>query len=195
MNGLNLFGGKQLLIIVNTRKKLHRIEKHCGAWPQQIRGLSSDNAPVAQFHCGCGVSGFTRALKRGSNNRAICTGQVHCGHQASRTLRLYGRKILARFQSQSLVPAANNLLLRGLAADLVIADAKSRHVDAHVSGRLVGRGPHDLLEQATKDGEGLDITVVVDRRFPVSLQVEVVNHVDVIQVNSGCFVGDVYGVV
>ena len=29
----------------------------------------------------------------------------------------------------------------------------------------------------------------------MSLQVEVVNHVDVIQVNSGRFVGDVHGVV
>ena len=86
-------------------------------------------------------------------------------------------------------------MLRGLAADLVIADAKARHIDTHIGGRLVGRGPHDLLKQAAKDGEGLDIAVVVNRRFAVSLQMEMVNHVDIIQVNSGRFVGDVYGVV
>ena len=86
-------------------------------------------------------------------------------------------------------------MLRGLAADFIITDAKARHVDAHIGGRLVGRGPHDLLKQATKDGEGLDIAVVVDRRFTMSLQVEVVNHVDVIQVHGGRLVGDIYGVI
>ena len=71
----------------------------------------------------------------------------------------------------------------------------ARHVDAHVRGALVGRGAEDLLEQAVQDGEDFHVAVVVDRLDPVRLQVEGIDHVDVVEVGSGRLVGDVHRVI
>ena len=136
-----------------------------------------------------------RALQGGRNNGAVLAGQVHCRHQTRGALRLNGRKVFSSFQGQSLVPAANDLLLGGFAAGLVIANAKTGHIDAHVGGRLVGGSSHDLFQEATQNREGLDIAVVVDRGFTVSLQVEVVDHIDVVQVHGCRLVGDVHRVI
>ena len=71
----------------------------------------------------------------------------------------------------------------------------ARHVDAHIRGALVRGGSEDLLEEAVQDREDFDVTVVVDRLDPVRLQVEGINHVDVVEVGGGRLVGDVHRVI
>ena len=44
-----------------------------------------------------------------------------------------------------------------------------------------------------KNGEDVEIAVVVDNLFAVMLKVKVVDHVDVAKIGGGGFVGDVDG--
>lgn len=49
----------------------------------------------------------------------------------------------------------------------------------------------DALKHTFEDWENLDVTVVVYRSFAISFQVEWVNHIDIIKVGSGSFIGQV----
>ena len=49
----------------------------------------------------------------------------------------------------------------------------------------------DALEEGVEDRENLDVAVVVDGRLAVGLQVERVDHVDIVEVGGGRLVGDV----
>ena len=76
--------------------------------------------------------------------------------------------------------AAHDLHTGGIPARLVVDDGVACHVDAHVGGALIGAFAHDPLHHGLEDGERLDIAVVVDRGFPVRLQVERVDDVGVV---------------
>ncbi len=52
----------------------------------------------------------------------------------------------------------------------------------------------DAFEEGVEDGEDFDVAVVVHCGFAVCLEVEGVDHVDVVEVGCGGFVGDIYRV-
>ena len=83
--------------------------------------------------------------------------------------------------------------MRGIPANLVIADAIADHVHAHIRGRRIGRAAVDLLKHSVEHGENLNIAVVIDRGFPVSLQMEGINHVVIVQIDSRGLISDVDG--
>ena len=93
-----------------------------------------------------------------------------------------------------IIVAADDLIAAGIAASLVVADAEAHHVDSHVGGTLVGTASIDTFKQSIEHWEYLDVTVVVDGNLVIRLQVERVNHVDVIQVGGGSLIGNVDGV-
>ena len=66
------------------------------------------------------------------------------------------------------------------------------HVDTHICRGFIRAAAHDLLNMACTTGENFYVTVVVDGSFAVSLQMERVDHVDIVQICSGSFVGKVY---
>ena len=75
---------------------------------------------------------------------------------------------------------------------LVVDDAVARHVDAHIGrGIDTGLSPAICSKMARSDRENLDVAVVVDRGHAVGLQVERVDHVDVVQVGGRRLVGEV----
>ena len=94
---------------------------------------------------------------------------------------------------RGVVVAAYDLVLGCLAADLVVADAESHHVDAHVGWRLIGCLSINAFEERLEYGVDLDVAVVVDRHLSVRLEVERVDHVDVVEVGRRRLVCDVDG--
>ena len=90
-----------------------------------------------------------------------------------------------------MIQAADDLLLGCLAADRIVRNALAHHVHAHIGGRAVGRAAPDVRKNSLQHRENLDITVIIDRRFAVGFQVEGIDHVHVVQVGRGGFIGHV----
>ncbi len=80
-----------------------------------------------------------------------------------------------------LIQAADDLLGAGHAGSLVIDDAVSRHIDAHIGRGTVWAFPVDRSEHGAQDREDLYIAVVIDRGLAIGFQMEWVDHVDVIE--------------
>ena len=187
--------GQQVDVPVDARQALEGIEQHCRAAAQQRRGLAELDRPVGQLDRGCGRPGGGRQARRGRHHRPVRLLDPEPGHEQGDAGGLDRVGHVALLGDKRPVVAADDLLLAGRAADLVIADAVAGHIDAHLRGGAVGRGAQDLLEQALQDGEDLDVPVVVDGLDPVGRQVEGVDHVDVVEVGRGGLVGDVDRVV
>ena len=84
-----------------------------------------------------------------------------------------------------IIIAADNLVLGGIAAHLVVGDTESHHVHTHVSGRLIGIAAVDTLEEGVEHREYLDVAIIVDGNLIVCLKMEGVDHVDIVEVGSG----------
>ena len=91
------------------------------------------------------------------------------------------------------VITSDNLILGGIATHLVVRYTESHHIHSHVSGRLIWIAAIDTLEKSVEHGEDLDVAVVVDGNLVVCLKMEGVDHVNIVEVGSGCLVGDVHG--
>ena len=104
-------------------------------------------------------------------------GLLHQQLQLEHRLLADGALTLA---AQRGVVAADDLLAGGLADRLVVEDAVAGHVDAHVGWGFVRALAQDLLKGGAQHREDLDIAVVVDGGGAVGLQVERVDHVDVV---------------
>ena len=77
----------------------------------------------------------------------------------------------------------------------VITDGKPGSVNAHVGRRSVHRlSAGDLLEYAPHHRECFHVTIVIDSRLSVGLEVEGIDHVDVAQIGGGGLVGHVHRV-
>ena len=90
-----------------------------------------------------------------------------------------------------MVVAAQDLLEGGFPAGFVVDDAVAHHIDAHVRGGLVGTLPVDALKDGVEHREDLHIPVVVYRGFAVGLQMEGVDHIHIIEIRGGGFIGQV----
>ena len=77
---------------------------------------------------------------------------------------------------------------RCIAADVLVGEAVAYHVDSHVGGRLVGILTVDALEEGVQHWEYFDVAVVVDRGTAIGLQMERVDHVDIVQIGRGSLV-------
>ena len=65
--------------------------------------------------------------------------------------------------------APDDLVFRSLTADVVIIDAESHHINAHVGRRLVWIMTVDPLEDGVEHREYLYVAVVVDRCLTIGL--------------------------
>ena len=74
---------------------------------------------------------------------------------------------------------------------LVVNNAVANHVDTHISGGLIGAIAQDLIEHGDQNGEGLYIPIVVYGGHTVSLQVEGIDHVYVVEVGGCGLIGQV----
>ena len=168
------------------------VQQQRGGSAQQIGGTSGDDGPVRQLHGGSGIPGFRLPGQRGSHGGTLLRADSGLAHEK---LQLANHLLPALSLLQitgSHVIAADDLLSGGELHRLIVEYAVARHVYAHVRGGLVGAATHDFLEQGFQHGEGLHIPVVVYGGEPVSVQVEGVDHVYIIQIRRGSLVGQVH---
>ena len=195
LDRLNGPGRHQLDFLVDARQLFQGVEQGRGSGAQQGTGLAGDDGAVRQLDGGGGQAaglfgaGVSHLFHRPAAHRQACLVDQQLQLEA---VVLGGA---AHFLvAQALHVAAQNLLQRGLAADFVVNDAVAGHVDAHVGGGAVGALAGDQVEHGVQHREDLDVAVVVDRRLPVGLQMEGVDHVDIVQVGGGGLIGQVHRV-
>ena len=127
-------------------------------------------------------TGQRPALASSYSRSTVSRRDTRLLHQQGDLLDL---RIVARAVShmaQRLEITADNLLFAGFAHGVIVADTESHHVHAHIRRRLIGALAVDRGEERIQDGIDLHVAVVVHRRLAVGLQVERIDHVNVLQV-------------
>ena len=189
----NGFRRDELLLVRNAGVCLQDIHNRGSGGTEEISGLSGDDGAVLHFNCGSRKTGFLRALLGFYGNRTVHGRDVCLLEQKLLLVKLFlSGKSLADIDGARVV-AADDLLLGGPAADIVVADGKTGHIDAHVGRRLVRAFVHDALEDLLENRENFDIAVVIDGCLSVCLQVERVNHIDIRKICRRCLIGEVDG--
>ena len=189
----NGFCGDELLLVRNAGVCLQDIHNRGSGGTEEISGLSGDDGAVLHFNCGSRKTGFLRALLGFYGNRTVHGRDVCLLEQKLLLVKLFlSGKSLADIDGARVV-AADDLLLGGPAAGIVVADGKTGHIDAHVGRRLVRAFVHDALEDLLENRENFDIAVVIDGCLSVCLQVERVNHIDIRKICRRCLIGEVDG--
>ena len=159
---------------------LQGVQKSGRGRSEQLRGAARDERAVRKLDRG---SGSARLLGPGQcrgDDAAVGGRYMSLLHDE---LDLVGLLLAAGAVGEtlkSLIVAADDLLAGCLAADLVVRDAAAGHVDAHVGGGFVFAFAVDIFKDRLQDRERLDIAVVIDRRLVVGLEMEGVDHVEVV---------------
>ena len=97
--------------------------------------------------------------------------------------------ILASLQvAQTGVIPSDNLLVRGLTAYLIIYYTITCHIYTHICRRLVRALSQDLFKNSIQYREYLHITVIVNSGNSVILQMEGINHVDIVKISRRCLI-------
>ena len=96
---------------------------------------------------------------------------------------------------QGFIVTADDLLLGSFLCGIVINDAVTEHIDAHICRGLIRALILNCLKETVENREDLDVTVVVDGRDAVCLEVERINHVDIIEICRCGFIGEVHRVI
>ena len=84
---------------------------------------------------------------------------------------------------------ANDFLFTGFTAYLIITDTITRHIYAHIRRALVWRLPEDPFKNVLQYREDFHIPVVIDSYFIVCLQMERIDHINILQVGRSRFIG------
>ena len=90
------------------------------------------------------------------------------------------------------IESADNLVLRCLAAYLIVRDAETNHVHTHIRWRLIGILTIDTLEERIQNGEDLYVAIVVHSRLVVCFQMEWVDHVYIVEISRSSLISDIH---
>ena len=93
--------------------------------------------------------------------------------------------------AEGVIIPADDLLTGGFSNRLIVSDTEARHVDPHIGGRFIGAYTGDLLKNSVQHRKDLHIPVVVDGRLSIGIQMEGVDHVDVVQIRRSRLVGQI----
>ena len=175
---------------------LEGIQEQGGAGAEQGTAFRGQDGAVLEFDGGGGGAGAgtVQAVLRRDRGHPVGRGDARPLHQEGDLVHLGFRGLAVGEVAEGRVVAADDFLQGGFAAHLVVRDAVAGHVHAHVRRGLVGGFAVDVHEQGVHHGEDLHVAVVVHRRLAVGFQVERVDHVHVLEVRRGGFVGEVHGV-
>ena len=114
------------------------IQQKCAARAKEGRSFTSEDGTVFQFD-GCGGNaGLFKAIVGCNGGFSIGRSEFGLFHHQGVLVNLLLCGFTIGKIAQGSVIAADDFLVRGLATYLVVADAGANHIDAHVSGGLVG---------------------------------------------------------
>ena len=177
--------------LVNVSQSLQGVDDGSCGRAEQAGSLAGDDLSVRQLY-GHGRSPGCLGLLPGNN----CDFPVGGGHTEFIHEQLDlgdGRRVnlFAPDINESAVIPADDLLPGCLNGCLLVHDAVADHVDTHICRRFVRGYVLDPLDDPVEDREDFHIAVIVDRCGAIGFQMERVNHIDVIQVSGGRFVGQI----
>ena len=128
----------------------------------------------------CRRAGALLTLHGRGDDPAVGHGDAGLLHQKLQLIE-DGLGTVAAFQiAETVIIAPDDFLSGSFPADLVVDDAVPRHIDAHIRGGLIGALAQNLLEDGAQHRENLNVPVIVDRGDAVGVQVERVDHIDVV---------------
>ena len=93
-----------------------------------------------------------------------------------------------------LIVPTNDLHFSRFPYRFIIGYAETGHIDAHIGGRLVGAFSGNGLKHGIEHREYFDIPVVIDRSLAIGLQMIGVDHVHVVEICGGRFIGQIHRV-
>ena len=181
-----------MMFVINTCQIFQGIQKQCGRSTQKIRSLTINNTSVMKFQCSGRSSCFLFFLKACRNYFTVIQRSMSLFQKKFDLTYLFFCTGTGKQCGTALVVAANNLLTGSLTAYFIINNTVTCHIDTHICRRFVRAFSHDGFKHCLKNRENLYVTIVVDSSFPISFQMEGVDHIYVVQVSSSCFIGQVY---
>ncbi len=173
-------------------KMLGYIQDQCRTATQQLTAVTADNRAILQLNRSRSMTRLLLMILSSYSHLAVIRSNLSLIEEH---LNLVDLLIIASTSRQlvgSRIVTTDNLILGSLAASLIIRDAEAHHVHTHIRRRLVWIATIDTLEQSIEHRINLYVTVVVDGNLIVSLQMEWVDHVHIVEIGSSCLVSDVH---
>ena len=195
LDGLKYLGRDDLYPIVNARYGLEGVEESGAGCAEKRRGLACDYSAVVQLYGYGGGGGELRLGKGRSYTASVRLGAGELTHKELDLAELYLAAASLADIAENTVVSADYLLLCGVADGFIVIDTEARHIYTHIRGGLVGALAEDALEHRAKNGKYLNVSVVVYGGSTVGVEVEGVDHIDVVKVGCRRLVGEVDGVI
>ena len=194
LNGLDHGAGEQIHAVRDARKILEHVDQQRAGGAQQLAGFAGDQPAVFQLDGAGRSAGGLGLIEGGLHHGAVLHRNAELVHEQLDAVYHGGLAQAQLGGAGGFVITADDLLLGGGAHGFVVHDAEARHIHAHIGGGAVNGLARDLGEHGVEHREDLHVAVVVDGGLAVGLEVEGVDHVHVVQVGGGGFIGDVYRV-
>ena len=180
LDRLNDDWGDQQYIVADPAQSLQRIQQHCGGSPQQRGGPTSDHLSIRQLDRRCGQLIPFSPFQSRRHASSVFHADSRLAHQE---FHLHdGFLIQPSLLSVALgiIIPADDLLTGGFLTGLVIHNAFSRHIYAHICGRFIRAFPKNTLKGSVKHRKYFYIPVIVYRRGSIGLQMKGIDHIDII---------------
>ena len=146
LNRLQNLRRKQSRVIVDAGQILERVKKRRGACAEKRRSFTGNDRSVIQLDGNSRSAGFLCLLKGCRYGLSVFLTDARLLHQKFNLInRFLVRAVLAAL-AKRVVITADNLLPRSQTGRLVVNDAVSCHINAHVGRGLVRRRAENPLE-------------------------------------------------
>lgn len=147
------------------RRTAERAPRRSEVFPRIIFPLSSSRAAAGPPVSLCVGEGCV-------NDFAVMNSDAGLLHEKFKLEDLGLRASAGLSGGHGVVVTADDLLAGSFLADLIVDDAVSGHVYAHICRGFVGAFAVNLCKDLVQYGENFNVTVVVDGSFSISFQVE-----------------------
>ena len=182
----------QLQFMVDACQLLGNIQEQGGTTAQQLAAMTADNGTILQLNGRRGMPRLLLMILGSYRHLAVISSNLSLIEEHLNLIDLIIIASTSRHLVGSRIVTADNLILGCLAASLIIRDTETYHVHTHICRRLVWIATIDTLEQRIEHRINLYITVIVDGYLVISLQMERVNHIHIVQIGSSSLVCDVH---
>ena len=187
-DGFQNGGGHQMQILFQTAQHLQRVQQQGRGGADGVGGFSGDHTAIRQHHsAGRGTGGF-RFQQGGGNSGENIRGHIGLLHDQFQLAHGFIAALALYLLHTGGIISAQDLHPGSLAANFIVGDAVAHHVYTHVRGGLIGGRAGDFLKDGIEYRENFHVAVIVYGSFTVGLQMEGVNHIDIVEICGGSFV-------
>ena len=192
LNRVDVGWRNQVHFIRNTAQFLNSVQQHGTGRSQQIRSFAGNDSAIGKLQRNNSALAFFRNLLGYGNNAAVIYADLSLLHQQLQRINLLLASLIQCQTVQGLIIATDNFLTGSLTADLIITDAVACHINAHISRRFVRAIAVNTFKDCCKYGINFNVTVIIYRGYAISLQMEGVNHINILQIRRSSLISHVY---